>query len=504
MKPIFKDFKFWLLFSIGILYFSLVYWFRWISSDGLAVTYQTKNVLNGLGMVWNYGERSFVSTSPLYSLLSIPLTFLLEKIGFNDLPLQNIPIVINMIFSLLAFGIILKFVWTKNLSAAKLYFCTGIFLLALCSDFFIHFSTSGLENSLSYLILSLFGVSVYSEKESTEKKSLPLYIALAFLTRYDFFLIIFPTVLYLLNKYRFKSLPILVSLLIPITLWLGFALLYFGSIFPNSFYMKAGFLGIENSLGYFSKNVVRSPLMTILIGIGFWGAYKTYKPLFWGMVIYFFYTIYVTDYMFGRFWTNLVPLCIVAAIQYCSLYINRISLKDFKPVLYSIIIISLCFITNQKFKDSIYLVNERKYYTERADLMHEHLSYTPPFNNTIERCDKIDIRGGAALHIPLNQMARKKKCYYVDVMGLATPFTTYFGKNYGIKGERPGHFEVNIKLLDSVGFKTSLMSGQNTITNKGIHQLYDDMKLITKGDLFSKERLEAIVRLHTIKYNEIR
>ncbi len=498
-----KDFKFWVLFSIGILYFSLVYYYKWVSSDGLAVTYQTKNVLNGLGMVWNYGERSFVSTSPLYSIFSIPLTYLLEKIGFSNLPLQITPIVINLIFSMLALGVILNFVWKKNLSPLKLYICVGIFLLAFCSDFFLHFSTSALENSLSYLILSLFGISLYSEKESTEKNRLPLYMALAFLTRYDFFLIIFPTALYLLNKYRLKCLPILVNLILPVGLWLGFAFLYFGSIFPNSFYMKAGFLGIENSLGYLFKNIVRSPFMMILIGMGLCGAFKTYKPLFWGILIYFCYTVYVTDYMFGRFWTNLVPLCIIASIQYYSVYSKKLSVKEFTPMIYGVVIVGLSFVMVRKLKNSIYLINERKYYTTRRDLMHEKLSYTPPFNNDTGKYDAIDSRGGAALHIPLTKMAREKNYCYVDVMGLATPFTTYFGKNYGIKGERPGHFEVNMKLLDSVGYESSLISGKNTITNKGIHQLYDDMKLITKGDLFSKERLEAITRLHTTKYNEI-
>ncbi|MFS4432362.1 hypothetical protein, partial [Chryseobacterium sp. S90] len=108
---ILKNLKFWVLVNTGIIYFLLVYLFRWVSSDGLAITYQTENVLRGLGMVWNYGERSFVSTSPLYSILSIPLTFFLQLIGFNDLPLQSIPIAINMLFSLMAFYLLLKFIW---------------------------------------------------------------------------------------------------------------------------------------------------------------------------------------------------------------------------------------------------------------------------------------------------------------------------------------------------------------------------------------------------------
>lgn len=499
-----ENLKYWLLIIVGVFYFVLIYSYRWVSSDGLAVVYQTKNVLNGLGMVWNYGERSFVSTSPLYSLVSIPLIFILEQIGLKRLPLQNIPITINILFSMMAFGLILKFIWKKNLPWKKFYISIGTLLLAFCSEFFIHFSTSALENSLSYLVLTFFGITIYSDKISLEKNLLPFSIALVFLTRYDFFLIIFPTVIYLFWKYKLKSLIPALTMGIPIILWFAFAFFYFGSIFPNSFYMKSGFLGIDNSLGYLVKNTVRAPFLALLIGGGIIAAYKTRKTIFWGMIAYLVYTIYVTDYMFGRFWSNLVPLSIIALLQYISQYNRKLTLKEDFPFALCFLFIAVCFVEIEKYKNAILLFNERKFYTTTYNLMREDLQYKKPFNNNIEKCDGIDARGADALHIPLTAKARKKNYIYVDIMGLATPFTTYYGKNYGIKGDRPGHLKINIDQLNSKGYEKSLFLNKNIIMDKGTYLLFNDIELITKGNLFSKARFNAIIRLHTIKYNEIK
>ncbi|MFS4432363.1 hypothetical protein, partial [Chryseobacterium sp. S90] len=252
----------------------------------------------------------------------------------------------------------------KKLSGHQFYASITILFLSFCTEFYIHFSTGALENSLSFLVLTVFGISIFSKNNLIETGLLPFSIALAFLTRYDFFLIVFPVFIYLLNKYRIKSLKIIFTAGIPIVLWLIFSLLYFGSIFPNSFYMKAGFLGVDYSIAYLVKNTIRSPFLVLLLALGITSAYRVNKPLFIGIVMYFLYTVYVTDYMLGRFWTNLIPLCLITTIQYLSQSDRKIISKEHiltLGILFSFI--SFCFIGRNKFGNAIDLANERKYYT---------------------------------------------------------------------------------------------------------------------------------------------
>ncbi|MFS4432365.1 hypothetical protein, partial [Chryseobacterium sp. S90] len=120
-----------------------------------------------------------------------------------------------------------------------------------------------------------------------------------------------------------------------------------------------------------------------------------------------------------------------------------------------------CFIGRNKFGNAIDLANERKYYTSpRTNLLTSKLQYQPPFNSKEVKCDKVLEYGGGALHLPLIVYADDKKYIYVDYMGLATPFCTYYGKNYGITGDRPGHFKINISLLNSQGYEESLIKNK--------------------------------------------
>jgi arabinofuranosyltransferase len=58
---------------------------------------------------------------------------------------------------------------------------------------------------------------------------------------------------------------------------------------------------------------------------------------------------------------------------------------------------------------------------------------------------------------------------------------------------RPGHF----RRLTPPGYRESLESASNLITDPALKRLYDDVRLVTRGPVWSRDRLRAIWRLNT-------
>ena len=106
------------------------------------------------------------------------------------------------------------------------------------------FTTSGLENSLLFLLGILF-LSRFFSKNDYETKDLfvmALLLALLAMTRMDSVLIFIPMIVaaYLfMTKVNFaKRLGIGFLGLLPFILWEVFAVFYYGFPFPNTFYAK--------------------------------------------------------------------------------------------------------------------------------------------------------------------------------------------------------------------------------------------------------------------------
>ena len=502
--PIVKDFKFWLIAGLGLIYFSLIYYSKWVSSDGLSVTYQSYNVLNGLGLVWNLGERTYVSTSPLFTIVSIPLTYIFDLLfnvfHISDNKIFNIPIIINMIFSITSITMILRYLYLKTTTSKpeKIFILLFSFGLLLASKFYIDFSTSGLENSLSYSVIAWFTILSMNEENPKSVFLLPIAVALVFLTRYDFFLIVCPTILYYFYKHKFTK--GFMTMCIIILSWLAFSFFYFGSIFPNSFYLKTNNFNFYQSLFYYKENIFESKPMFLLIALGLYSSYFTNKKIFLGTIFYLIYIFLVRDYMFGRLFTILVPISIISIIEFISTKEIRVYRKDFiKVSALSLILFAIIFFfppvvklyADKYVKGRFILTNEREYYTEKFSNI--NFIYNKPVKDVISISNNVQM-----LHTPL--LPESRNTYFIDPVGLASPFITYYIKNYGSKGERPGHYFVNIDHLKQIGLFESVLLNKNILQDKDTAELYDDVNIVSKGSIFSIDRLKTIIKLHTHNY----
>jgi arabinofuranosyltransferase len=84
------------------------------------------------------------------------------------------------------------------------------------------------------------------------------------------------------------------------------------------------------------------------------------------------------------------------------------------------------------------------------------------------------------------------KVYIIDRNALADPLLARLHINLN-NPWRIGHFKRPIP----IGYFETVMTGKNVIENSDIKKLYDEIKLITRGDLFDPQRLLAIWRFNT-------
>src|SRR5690606_8146586 len=108
---------------------------------------------------------------------------------------------------------------------------------------FIEYSTSGLENAMTHLLLAVFFTKFFllEEKKDIPWFALSLITSLALFNRIDTVLLYAPAWLYLLlvhrREIRWKALALGA---LPFLFWEIFAFIYYGFLFPNTKYAKLG------------------------------------------------------------------------------------------------------------------------------------------------------------------------------------------------------------------------------------------------------------------------
>ena len=174
------------IFVVSAVFIFILVVFRtaWISDDAY-ITFRTiDNWVHGYGLTWNVYERVQVYTHPLWMLLISSFYFVTREMYYTSIVASIV--ISSSAVALFAFGI----AKTKTLA------CLGILLL-LFSKAFIDYSTSGLENPLTHLILGVF-FYVYLRKGSGYKSLLLLSVigGLGILNRLDTSLIFMPVILH--------------------------------------------------------------------------------------------------------------------------------------------------------------------------------------------------------------------------------------------------------------------------------------------------------------------
>ncbi len=297
----FVAYALWVLFGVIIIRAA------WISDDAFITLRTIDNFVNGYGLTWNVGERVQSYTHPLWMFLISGIYFLSREAYYTVIGL-------SLAVSLLTLGIVIRSTKQRNLATLA-----GLGIL-LISKAFVDYSTSGLENPLSHLLLAMF-LFIYLRVEETPSNRqvflLSLTAGLATLNRMDTILLYLPALAWVLWKKRDRqAIGWMVIGFLPFIAWELFSLVYYGFPFPNTAYAKI-VNGIsrtnllEQGYLYFLNSLQWDPITLTAVGLAiswsFWRGKTIERYAALGLGLYLLYVLWIGgDFMSGRFFSVLV------------------------------------------------------------------------------------------------------------------------------------------------------------------------------------------------------
>ncbi len=324
------------IIKIGLLLVFMVVVVRnaWLNDDAY-ITFRTiDNFVSGYGLRWNIAERVQTFTHPLWLfLLTIPYA-LTREIYFTSIAL-------SIVVSTVAVALTIR--------QKEAGFMPSILalLILIFSKAFIDYSTSGLENPLTHLLIVLFLLRFFTIPKSPDHVQsshlfwLSFLAALGALNRLDSILIFGPPLLWVWWQQRsWRSTGFLLAGFLPFILWELFSIFYYGFPFPNTAYAKAFNTGIAESelwqagWHYLLNSLKWDPLtlVVIIIGIGaaFFERQLKYLSAILGILLYLLYVVKIGgDFMSGRFLT--APL-LTAVLLLIFLYPKSLKTPAFGTV----------------------------------------------------------------------------------------------------------------------------------------------------------------------------
>jgi arabinofuranosyltransferase len=478
------------------------YIYAWVTDDAFITFRSVINFVNGYGPVYNIGERVQSFTHPLWF-------FLLSLGGVFDLNLFFWSITLGIIFSVCTLQLLYK-IYKTGVS-------TPIYLLSLVilsfSESVLSYQTSGLENSLTNLLLVLIIYFLFSNRYESYKLFIVSFVAsLLLLNRLDqLFLIVIPVVyVYIKSKRSFVyKLKTLLLATLPLWLWELFSLFYYGFLFPNTRYAKVGKVPIQKSfslgVNYFLEFIQTEIafviffilLVTYFIRKHFFQRKKfdSYIVLFFlvSVFLHYLYILYVGgDFMRGRFYVSSIFVVVTL-----SLYV----FKDYSVKhIYQVILLFFFLFGNVVcyyhfgFNENIYMhhgiSNERNFYKKHLSLsMSPYDCYS--FHPWGE--DAIELNNDKRKRVIVGVNGQRgywcdKHITLIDMVGLTDPFIARLPV---VEYERVGHmgFDVPEEYIEERvnGYKIKKWK------NEKYQNLSYHISVVTTHNLFSYERLKSMI-----------
>ncbi len=487
-----------LKFGLWLLFLLVVIRLAWVADDAYISLRTVWNFTHGYGLTWNPIERVQAYTHPLW-------LFVLAGVHLLSGEMYLSVLLVSMLCSVLAVALVLLFL-TPRLPQAIAFVA-----LLLCSQAVLDYTTSGLENPLSFLLAATF-CWLWLARPEQPRPLFRLFLVgcLLSLNRLDLVLLVLPALAWLLwQRLSWCNLLRASLALLPLLAWESFSLIYYGVPFPNTYYAKlsTGIPAIEyrmQGLLYLVDLATHDPgtLLLVLLGIGSAFAGTARRPLAIGLLLYLGYVVSAGgDFMQGRF------LSVSAFIAAILLAVGRE--QDDRavpaspaPVIASLLLVAAMAATrmfNVEGPDPLIRVSgvadERQYYAAATALSTHSRDRAVPYNHPWgaqgkELASRPPERIFEAGTIGFIGYAAGPDVQLVDHFALSDAFLAR------LPCQRPwriGHFKRSLP----DGYLASLRSGENRIVDPTLRPLYDDVRLVTRGDLFSAERWAAIRRLNT-------
>ena len=281
----------------------------WLCDDAFISFRVVENFVSGHGLRWNVADRVQVFTHPLWMLLHIPFRALTGEIYYTSLALCGAAS-LAVVWQLM--GRVATTVHAGILAAT----------LALSSKAFVDYSTSGLENPLTHLLLVLFFVAGLQEGNDRRTLRIQALVAgLLIVNRLDALLFVLPALALVGWRLGIRRAwkPIVSGFSVSVA-WFSFATVYYGSPFPNTALAKLG-AGTEVvemfglGIRYMAASLREDPLtlLTVFGALLVAALRRRHAAVAGGMALYLLYVLWIGgDFMNGRFLT--APFVLAAGI----------------------------------------------------------------------------------------------------------------------------------------------------------------------------------------------
>ncbi len=503
-----------------LIFIAVITLLAWQSDDSYHAYIMAKNLVDGNGFVYNVGQRSTASSCPLYTLVIAAGYFVIRDMFFVSL-------LINIVFSTLAFRILIKdFCKTRN----QIIFCLFV---TLGSVSFVSYTTSGLENSMLFFLGACF-MKLYLSNERYSGKNLiwiAILISLIAMTRMDAVLMFAPMAVYAYLAKRDTSFPKAVGLgilgLLPFVLWEVFVTFYYGFPFPNTAYVKLGTNiplsdYLVRGIRYYRDTAIKDPLVILIPAFAFIASVIVKKAQYLicmaGSLLYGLYLLYIGgDFMMGRHFTVMFLIGLICYIDIKNReFSDRGRGASFHRCFVGVVIAALIYGSTSGIIADQFLYGG----TFGSPISDERAGYfktTSLFNNlyslirTGELCIRdtwnekgvIELRengfeGGIIESVPGITKYYNNDIYLNDLYALGDPYLAHLPAVIE-EGWRTGHMwrEAPKGYAEMVRYG----QGADAIENEDVRQYFEVIDMITREELFDSDRIKAVIDLNLGRYD---
>jgi arabinofuranosyltransferase len=498
----------------------------WMADDAYIGLRTVDNAVNGYGLTWNTNERVQAYTAPLWILMLTGVYTVTREPYYTSLILSLV----------LSAGLLPLLLWAGRTSWHVLLSLAVL----VSSKAFMDYAACGLENPVSHLLLAAF-CCAFLRTPAVHLFYLSLLGSLAVVNRMDLALLVGPALIFAWFQQRPRWRGLLAILLgaTPFVLWELFALFYYGFPFPNTAYAKMntgidrldliqqGSLYFLNSLRW---DPVTLPAIAASLTVSFWMRDGRLGSLAVGIILYLVYVLSIGgDFMSGRFFT--APL-VVAVFLLARVEVPRlpalVPLGACAALALSFLGTQAPLLSGDTFGESAEdrnrgqfsldhgISDERAFYYPATGLLHRpgnppniwfaergvwarengvRLTEGRPFGPSDRDWSKWHL--GA---IGIFGYYAGPDCYIVDPGALTDALLARLPPGKREKAKvRIGHLSRHLP----DGYLASLETGEDRLSDRNLGQYYDKLALITRGPLFSGERLREIWRMNTGQYDDL-
>lgn len=496
-----------LLLVIAIVYTFFVT--SWIGDDAQITFRQIWNFIHGEGIVFNIGERVQAFTHPLWFLVLSLVSFLTNELFLTT-------IFVSIFLSTSAIFLLLK---TEYNSMGLDRPTLSPIVLLLFSWAFVDYATSGLENSLSYVLTGLMIYHFSLRDWQKRLKSIYVILALLVINRFDNGILFLPLAIYLYfetegpKSFFWSVFPGLLLLLS----WFVFSTIYFGSPLPNTYFAKLSNDSFSSEVlarGINYYLVMWKDLTTLLIigaglTVSFMSKSRVLLSLSVGIIAYLVYIVYIGgDFMLGRFFSVISFLSVGQIIlAFSNIYKFSQTFKErFSTISVACALIFGLF-NNYPFfwhffQDFEIRQIDNGIYDERAIYSSSSGLFSPqniPSWPKVRLLNKETPTKYAVVCPFLGSISiNNTSTHIIDLCGLADPLISRIPP-YKIGNWTIGH---NYRKLPT-DYGEFLIGNKESITDTNLLPLFDDVMLVSRADLFSFARMGAIWRLNSGYHSEM-